>query len=378
MNNPLVSIITPSFNSGEYIEQAIQSVIGQNYSPLEHLIIDGGSTDRTLAILRRYDEPVIWVSEPDGGQAEAINKGFRQAQGEIIGWLNADDTYQTGAIQAAAAYLTANPKVDLVYGNYNFINREGKVLGTHTAPEFSLERLLHGDAIIPQTSMFFRRTLLNTVEGVDPNLHHVMDWEFTLRLALRYNGQRVAETWANFRLTPETKSVRQPEKFWPEIIAVLNQVLSNRPANVAEAWLLSGLSMAHLLAVLEFARMGQLSAARQYAEQYFNNLVMPNRHPAVLASSLHKAAVYPWHSAFQPHVQAEQALDNLSNCLTELPPAQNVLGYLFLYRAVRKFRGGAWQPARSHLAKAGAILKNQIIVDWPSARMVLGALLKYN
>lgn len=98
---PLVSIVTPSFNSGDFLEQAILSVTNQDYNHIEHIVMDGGSTDQTLEILRRYGAPVVWTSEADEGQADAINKGFRQAQGEIIGWLNADDMYQPAAIGSA-------------------------------------------------------------------------------------------------------------------------------------------------------------------------------------------------------------------------------------------------------------------------------------
>ena len=119
---PLVSIITPSFNSGDFLEEAVRSVIAQDYSPLEHIIVDGGSTDETLEILQRYNsKPVTWVSEPDEGQADAINKGFRRAQGEIIGWLNADDTYQPGAIRSAVAYLQAHPEVEQARTNVGWV-----------------------------------------------------------------------------------------------------------------------------------------------------------------------------------------------------------------------------------------------------------------
>lgn len=181
--NSSVSIITPSYNSGQFLEQALLSVAHQSYPNLEHLVMDGGSTDATPDILRRYPA-VTWVSEPDNGQAEAINKGFRLAKGEIIGWLNADDAYQPGAIPAAAHYLHSHPEIDLVYGNFNFIDGGGQVIHRQVTPPFSLNKLLYA-AIIPQTSMFFRRRVLNMVGGVNPQLHYVMDWEFTLRIARR-------------------------------------------------------------------------------------------------------------------------------------------------------------------------------------------------
>lgn len=373
---PLVSIVTPSYNSGEYLEQAIQSVLRQDYPSLEHIIIDGGSSDQTLAILNRYSQPVAWVSEPDQGQAEAINKGFHRAQGEIVGWLNADDTYQPEAIGMAVDYLMAHPEIELVYGSYNFIDSQGQVLHTHVPPEFSLKRLLSGDAIIPQTSMFFRRKLLETVSGVNPELHYVMDWEFTLRLALRYNVKRFAETWANFRLTPDTKSVRQPERFWPEVIGVLQKLALIPSRQIEGIWLEEALFMAHLLASLEFARVGQAPAAQHHLEQTFSRKGIEQKHPAVIASGLYRAATYPWHSAFQPHAQAQQALDIFCQCLAKTPGAQPVLGYLQLNQTLHRLRSFAWQANKQHLNQTFAFLKEHFVLDWPSTRMVLGALLK--
>lgn len=372
---PLVSIVTPSFNSGDFLEQAILSVTNQDYNHIEHIVMDGGSTDQTLEILRRYGAPVVWTSEADEGQADAINKGFRQAQGEIIGWLNADDMYQPAAIGSAVAYLQAHPDVDLVYGGYHFIDARNQIIDTHIAPEFALERLLYGDAIIPQTSMFFRRHILEETGGVDAGLHYVMDWEFTFRIARVYNVARVAEAWGNFRIVEGTKSVQQPEKFWPEIIAVLQKVIQEEPDRF-KPWTTDALFKTHLLAALEFARAGQVAAMQSYAERAFGLNAQPCNHPAVLASGLYQAAVYPWHSAFRTHPQAQQALDNLSTALTGSPAQRRVLGYLYLYRALRGLRQGNLGQVQQHLSGAKTFLARRDLFDWRSARMSLGAILK--
>lgn len=372
---PLVSIITPSFNSGDFLEEAIRSVISQDYPDLEHIIVDGGSTDGTLEILDRYDTPVRWTSEPDEGQADAINKGFRQAKGEIIGWLNADDTYQPGAIAAAVAYLQTHPEIDLVYGNLNFIDGDNRLIYRHTAPQFSLERMLYGDAIIPQTSMFVRQQVIEASGGVNPELHYVMDWEFTLRIAQAYQVARVAETWGNFRIVAGTKSVQQPERFWPEIIAVTQKVVQAAPQRferVAE----DALFMGHLRAALEFARNGQLSASKTYIAQAFHLSPQPQSHPAVLASALYQQAVHPWHSAFNPHPQAATALDNLLLSLGDSSVELRIRGYLTLYRAVKSFQKGAWREGRERITQATASLSRQDVMHWRLARMMLGAMLK--
>ncbi len=373
-NLPLVSIITPSFNSGDFLEQAIQSVLTQTYPHLEHLVMDGGSTDRTLAILQSCGPPLAWVSAADEGQADALNKGFGRAQGQIIGWLNADDFYQPGAIAAAVAYLLAHPEVDLVYGHFNLVDSAGQVIRPHYTPEFSLARLLY-DAIIPQTSMFFRRRIIDELGGVDPNLHYVLDWEFTLRIARRYQVARLDEIWGNFRITEGTKSVRQPEKFWPETLAVLAQTFPQVPPDLAEALLEARLT-AHLQAGLEFARMGQLTPAQAHLNQAFELNQTVNRHSAVIASGLYRAAVYPWHSAFKKHPLAATALDNLLVSLTGSPAQQRVAGYLQVYRAAQSVKAGQLNGAKPYFNQSRRLLSTRDWLDWRVARMTLGALVR--
>ncbi len=372
---PLISIVTPSFNSGDFLEQAILSIISQDYPRLEHIIIDGASTDNTLEILQRYGPPVTWVSEPDKGQADALNKGFRQTQGEIIGWLNADDTYQPNAIKSAVKYLQVHPDVDLVYSNFNFINARGETIHTHITPKFSLDKLLYGVAIIPQTSMFFRRRIIDELGGVNAQLHYAMDWEFAFRIARVYNVARVAETWGNFRITEGTKSVHQPEKFWPEIISVLQKVIQEESQRF-KPWVRDALFMTHLLAGLEFARAGQLATTQVYVERAFSLNPQPEKHPAVLASGLFKTATYPWHSAFRPHPAAQQALDNLSGCLDDSSIKRQVLGYLCLYQALRRLRQGHWERSGHYLARGKALLNGRDFFNWRCVRMMLGAILK--
>lgn len=123
---PLVSIVTPSYNQGRYIEKTIRSVLNQDYPDLEYIVVDGGSTDHTLDILRKYEGRIRWVSERDGGQSEAVNKGFRMSRGEILGWLNSDDTYCPGAVRQAVTFLMEHPSVAMVYGDGYEIDEQGK------------------------------------------------------------------------------------------------------------------------------------------------------------------------------------------------------------------------------------------------------------
>src|SRR5438105_5021105 len=136
---PLVSIVTPSYNDSAIIERTILSVANQGYDKLEHLIIDGGSTDGTIQILQRYPH-LKWISEKDDGQADALNKGFRMAKGEIIGWLNSDDTYNLGAIREAVSYLATHAQVGMVYSHCSVIDEKDAIIGRLNAPSFDLRR----------------------------------------------------------------------------------------------------------------------------------------------------------------------------------------------------------------------------------------------
>ncbi len=371
---PQVSVVTPSYNSADFLAQAIDSVKGQDYPKIQHLIIDGQSSDETLDILRAAKPPVEWISEPDQGQADALNKGFARATGQIIGWLNADDTYTPGAISAAVEFLQRHPQVDLVYGNFNFVDEQGQVIRPHPVAPYSLDKLLYA-AIIPQASMFFRRRILDELGGVNPTLHYVLDWDFTFRIARRYNVANVPQTWGNFRIAPGTKSVQQPEQFWPEMIPILQQAVSEDAARF-HRWGADALFMAHLLAGLEFARSNMLNPAQKYVGRAFEIMPVPSRHPAVLASGLYRTAMFPWHSAFRPHPLARQALDNLSQCLTDTPLKRDIEGYLNLCRGLRLVRQGKWTETHGYVTQAGHLIGRESFYNWRTARMLLGAIVK--
>ncbi|RMF03007.1 MAG: glycosyltransferase [Chloroflexi bacterium] len=371
--SPLVSIVTPSFNSAQFIESAIESVRNQDYPAIEHLIIDGGSTDGTLEILKNWPA-VRWVSEPDEGQADAINKGFRLARGEIIGWLNADDTYEPGAISAAVDYLQRHPNVDLVYGGINLIDQRGTVLYRRRAQPFHLHRMLF-EAAIPQAGMFFRRYVVDQMGGINPDLHYVLDWEFTFRIARRYNIAHVQKIWGNFRIVTGTKSVQQPEKFWPEIIPILENAIREEPERL-QPWSAGAMCTAWLVAGAEYCRAGQLAEAQNAVERAFEHCAAIDRHPSVMAVGLYRQAVYPWHNAFQEYPHSAAVLDNLSGCLTGSPNRKQVLGYLYLYRAARSARRQNGESFWSYLEQAKRMLGIPKILSWPSVRIILSAWLK--
>ncbi len=180
---PAISIITPSFNQSDYLESTIQSVLAQNFPKLEYSVIDGGSTDGTLAILRQYSHRLTWLSEPDEGQAQAINKGLRRANGEIVAWLNSDDIYLPDALPAVAEFFSAHPAIDVVYGDYYLIDGRGKILLRKREIPFDYNILLYGLNYIGQPAAFFRRRVLERFGYLDENLHYGLDWEYWLRVA---------------------------------------------------------------------------------------------------------------------------------------------------------------------------------------------------
>ncbi len=223
-NLPLVSVITPSFNQGRFIEETIQSVLSQDYPNIEYLVIDGGSTDNTLEILRKYDDKLTWVSEPDKGQTDAINKGFKRARGEIICWLNSDDTYEPGAISKAVEYFLAHPDVMLVYGEGNEIDETGGLIQRFPATqEFDLWALIYIWDYILQPTTFFRKEIFDVIDLPDENLHWCMDWDLWIRIGCRFKIAYVDCVFANSRIYSATKTGSGGIKRLQEIAYVMRK-----------------------------------------------------------------------------------------------------------------------------------------------------------
>jgi len=221
MNDPLVTIVTPSYNQAEFLEETIQSVFAQDYPHIEYIVIDGGSTDGSVEIIRRYEDRLAWwVSEPDQGQTDAINKGFARAQGEILAWLNSDDTYEPHAVSEAVAFLLAHPEVGLVYGDANYIDEQGRVLGRFPAAQTDYRRLRRGYVHIPQQAAFFRADLWRQVGPLDPSFYFAMDYDLWVRLARVSELRYVPRLWANFRIHRNAKTHKDDDRCWPEMLRV--------------------------------------------------------------------------------------------------------------------------------------------------------------
>ncbi len=218
---PLVSILTPSYNQGRFLEETIRSVLTQDYPNLEYIIVDGGSSDGSVDIIRRYAERLSWwVSEPDRGQTDAINKGFARATGEIFAWLNSDDTYLPGAVSAAVHCLQAHPEASLVYADANLVDEDGRIIGRFPSRQTNLNKLLRGSVHIPQQTAFFRASAWNQVAPLDPTFQFAMDYDLWVRLAKLAPLVYSPGLWANFRLHGAGKSIAMDDRCYPEMIRV--------------------------------------------------------------------------------------------------------------------------------------------------------------
>jgi glycosyltransferase involved in cell wall biosynthesis len=183
--------------------------------------VDGGSTDSSLDIITRYaDKLAWWVSEKDKGQTDAINKGFNHAHGEILAWLNSDDTYQPHAVAQAVKFLLEQPEMGLVYGDANYIDEQGRIIGRFPAAQTSYQRLRRGYVHIPQQASFWRASLWQKVGPLDPSFYFAMDYDLWVRIAAHAPIQYVPGEWANFRLHTQGKTNMADDRCWPEMLKV--------------------------------------------------------------------------------------------------------------------------------------------------------------
>jgi glycosyltransferase involved in cell wall biosynthesis len=232
---PRVTIVTPSYNQGRFLEETLRSVLLQGYPNLEFIVLDGGSTDESRAILERY-APFIshWESHPDAGQSDALNRGFKRADGEIIGWVNSDDLLSPGAVAASVAALVVNPEAGFSYGDWAVIDADSVVTSHATPTELTNAGLLHSlQSYVAQTTLFFRRTALERVGWLDPDLHLIMDFDLLLRLTARFESVRATGEIARFRLHPDAKTPTLQTRAWRERSRVVRRFLEGPDAPAA-------------------------------------------------------------------------------------------------------------------------------------------------
>lgn len=212
MKHPKITIVTPSYNQAHFIERTIDSILGQNYPNLEYIVMDGGSKDGTVDVLKKYGKRIIWESEKDGGQSEAINKGLRIATGDIVAFLNSDDTYEPGALAAVADFFTKNPDTKWAYGKCRIINEHEQEIRKPITwyknlllRKYSFRKLL-AENFISQPATFWRRELLKEVGYINEDEHYTMDYEYWLRIGQKYSAGVINAYLANFRMYDASKS----------------------------------------------------------------------------------------------------------------------------------------------------------------------------
>lgn len=216
--NPVVSIITPSYNQGEYLEETILSVLNQDYQNIEYIIIDGGSTDNSVDIIKKYDTKVTyWVSEKDKGQADAINKGFAKTTGDYICWINSDDILYPDFISTRIKQFSENPDIDMIYGDVDQGEVPGKTWlrkGGYSDSGLMLKTL---KIPVPQQSAVFRRSVLNKTGLLDIHLHYLLDRDFFIRIARNHKILYIPGSHSFFRIHTKSKSVGEALKWVEEL-----------------------------------------------------------------------------------------------------------------------------------------------------------------
>ncbi len=225
---PLFSIITPSYNQARFLEATLLSVLDQEYPNFEYLVVDGGSTDGSVDIIKRYSSRLTWwVSEKDSGQSEAINKGMRKAHGEFVGWLNSDDVYRPGALTAAVAAFQSNPAAGVVYGDALAMDAEGRAFNVMHSGQHSLLDLLTFK-IICQPAAFMRRTWLEQVNFINPDYHLLMDHLLWINMAQVAPIFYVPQVWAGARYHDQAKNRTRGAAYGREARMLIDQ-LKSRP-----------------------------------------------------------------------------------------------------------------------------------------------------
>jgi len=229
-----ISIVTPSFNQGPFIERTIRSVLTQGIPDLEYFIADGGSTDNTLDIIKQYGGRLSFVSERDKGQADAVNKGISATTGEIIGWLNSDDIYYPGALSAVIEYFGTHPDTDVVYGDAFHIDENDRILEPYYTTDWNYEKL-QDVCFLCQPAVFFRRRLTVKAGLLDDRLSYCMDYEYWLRLGALTPFARIRNVLAGSRMYPGNKTLGSRVSVHREI----NDMFLRKTGSVPDKWIYS-------------------------------------------------------------------------------------------------------------------------------------------
>lgn len=232
MTRPPISVVTPSYNQGRFIERTIRSVLDQGVPGLEYFVADGGSTDETVEVLRRFEDRLRFVSQRDGGQAAAVNAAIAATSGEVVGWLNSDDVYLPGALAAVLAYFDAHPEADVVYGDAQHIDADDGFIEPYYTEDWDFARLADV-CFLCQPAVFFRRRVVERFGPLDPALRYCMDYEFWLRVGAEVPFVRIPGVLAGSRLYETNKTLGDRVPVHVEIA----RMTKRRLGRVPERWI---------------------------------------------------------------------------------------------------------------------------------------------
>ena len=218
-NLPTVTVVTPAYNQADFLRDTIESVLSQDYPNIEYVVLDDGSTDHTRKILEEYGDQFYWETQKNIGQTATINKGWAMTSGEIITWLNSDDTFLPNAVREAVAYFDEHPETGIVFGDSMFTDPAGKYL-ERSAPQPPFEYksfLINCNNTVAQPSTYIRRAVIEAVGELDPRFFYAMDWDLWIRAGLKFRIDYVNALWSTYRLHSESKTVAHAIKAAPEL-----------------------------------------------------------------------------------------------------------------------------------------------------------------
>jgi glycosyltransferase involved in cell wall biosynthesis len=288
MARPLVSVVVVSFNQARFLEEALRSVLEQDYEPLEVLLVDGGSTDGSREVIERYAERLAWwVSEPDRGQADALNKGFARTRGELLGWLSSDDALLPGAVARVVDSFERDSDALLVYGEALFVDADGREIFPLKPRPFDVEAMVRACANhVVQPGSLFRRRAWEAAGPLNVDGHYLFDFEFALRVALVGKVARIEDRLALYRVHPESKSGGGSLLKAHDYVRFADEFLAGSGLPGAE----EGRASAYLAAGDYFYDAGELSEARRYLARSLR--AKPTRRgAALLARSVVRSVV---------------------------------------------------------------------------------------